>query len=145
MKYFLISALLIFTIPTYAAEINIDSFPSEQSFEVSHTQGKYVDILLEYKGTTLPKVEVIEQFAGFECEVIMVKRTALTTEGTGKYLVLVDWSPGADYSGCHIKITNPMTNLSSDISLYMSYWLLLGGSSPEYNTLHICANKLSVI
>ena len=58
---------------------------------------------------------VFENYAGFECEIIDVVKLA-----QGCWEIRVEWSPGADFSGCDIEVsTNSGKNYKA--FLFMDY------------------------
>ncbi len=64
-----------------------------------------------------PVAKVTSEYVGFECEVLKVEKKP----NSNCWEITVDWSPGADVSGCYISVEHP--SLSSDFSafLYMDY------------------------
>ena len=126
MKYFLTLIFTLFTFNCYGSvEIDLANNLEDRSFEVSNTRGEFVDITLQYQGLQLPIVEVIGQYAGFECSIKAIKRQRSirmpNNTLVGHYLILVEWSPGADSSGCEVEIKNPYTSHRAVVSLYMAY------------------------
>lgn len=80
--------------------------------DVANTQGQ---VILEYinwtDNTQNPVVAVIEEQNDFTCEVKEVKHMrsfeSPSYPSENIYHILVNWSPGADLSGCVIQIKHP--------------------------------------
>lgn len=74
-----------------------------------------------------PEVTVIDQFGSFECEIAGQVRKSMTPSETQSnrmnetYVITIDWFPGADYSGCHVEVKDPYSDLVYKALIYMSY------------------------
>lgn len=67
-----------------------------------------------------PTIQVSNEYAGFEC---FPKSVQLLTKGETYqcWQVEIDWSPGADVSGCEIKVAHPSWQKASQLYLHMNY------------------------
>ena len=126
MKSLLSLILLTASLQVFATvEIDLTQSFEDRSFEVSNTKGEFVDVAIQSDSFALPKVVVVGEYGGFECTVKSISRTKVTRAEDGtvstNFLVLLDWSPGNDQSGCQISVTHPSTGKQAILSLYMSY------------------------
>ena len=64
---------------------------------------------------TIFGARVLESYAGFECEV-----TDVTKLSQGCWEVRVEWSPGADFSGCDVEVSSSSGKVYHAF-LYMDY------------------------
>jgi hypothetical protein len=129
MKYFTLFTLLL-SFNSYAYYCGGKSINLNTTAEVSHDVIDFPNKVVfhfetESTGwdTTFPTVKV-ENHAGFECEVLSLKRVAAKYFQESKstkrcYKLAVVWGPGADYSGCMLQIQGD--NFSKEASLYMNY------------------------
>lgn len=71
-------------------------------------------------GMFVADVSVIESYGGFECQ---IESVSLDPEPLGyeTYKVRVTWKPGADTSGCVVRIRDPRTKERALIELFMNY------------------------
>jgi hypothetical protein len=73
----------------------------------------------------VPKIELIKEWSGFECD---YKQTLLLLAGfnptlglhTRTWEIQLTWKPGADLSGCIVKVSFPGM-LDSRAELFMNY------------------------
>ena len=72
-------------------------------------------LVREIGPTSIFSARVADSFAGFDCEVVDV-----TKLGQGCWEVRVEWSPGADYSGCDIEVSTSSGG-EYEALLYMDY------------------------
>jgi len=106
--------LLSFAVSTaYASCDNANLTVSEgQEKSIDVIGGNPTTIAFLSKSNSLV-AEVAQEFAGFECQVNKVERK------DGCQLVEVTWSPGADVSGCMLKLGTGKAQAS--VYLYMNY------------------------
>ena len=76
-------------------------------------------LLLPFKGK-LPIVELVEEFAGFQCQLRALETFNLQLEA-GCMMLEVYWQPGADYSGCVLEVIFPQLENLSSVELFMNY------------------------
>lgn len=94
-------------------------------YDVAGTEGL---VTLQYEiwtdDQTYPRIKVISEENGFECQVLSIKRTGfverVSMPAQITYQIAVQWSPGADLSGCNIHITHPDFK-STKVRLEMNY------------------------
>jgi hypothetical protein len=82
-----------------------------------------VKVVLETRESSTystPTLQVSNNYAGFEC---FPKSVQLLSKDTDYqcWLVEIDWSPGADVSGCEIKISHDSWEKSALVNLFMNY------------------------
>ena len=75
--------------------------------------------------TLAPDARVVASYGDFECQVrsIELEQSGLHHGFMMEdlYLVKVEWTPGADLSGCSLSITEPFSNRLYPVELYMSF------------------------
>jgi hypothetical protein len=71
----------------------------------------------------LPQIEVLNEYAGFECEPRSVKAkwTNDMLHRKGCFEAEIDWMPGGDWSGCTVQIHYPDSKEKTVIELFMRY------------------------
>ena len=114
--FFLISVL--FTISSWSCDtLSGQVLLNEKSKVEVDVYGYSVVRLLtrEVGPSDIFSARVIENFAGFECEVVDVVRVS-----QGCWEVRVEWSPGADFSGCDIEVSST-SGKSYEALLFMDY------------------------
>ena len=103
MKSFLALLILMISFTTFACENLGDRvlLKNNETVEVD-VYGKPVVKLLtrEVGPNEIFSARVLENHAGFECEVSDVVKL-----GQGCFEISVNWSPGADFSGCDVEVS----------------------------------------
>lgn len=124
MKYIvLILSLLTSSMAFAECETTRDQIALDKAQETSLDVAGYdvVKFVGEFSySKKMPTAEVTAEHAGFECEIVGAKRLkADYGSETVCWEISVDWSAGADLSGCELKISSEKE--SFDASLYMNY------------------------
>jgi len=106
----------------------VDLMPKQAvMFDVAGTPG-YVSLRFDVKGQDgfeKPQAKVIDQKNGFECEIdrmilLFSGYNAQTKLFNQQWEVRVNWSPGADLSGCEVEVTHSALPWAR-AELYMNY------------------------
>lgn len=92
-----------------------------------HKSGHIISLSLdtESKLDVEPKVKLIKQWSGFECE---HRQTLISFAGYNSstqtfkrtWEIQIDWIPGADFSGCIVKVEFPGM-AASEAEIFMNY------------------------
>lgn len=94
----------------------------------SNKDGSFVSLTLDtlsQDGKAEPKVTVVKQWSGFECE---HRQTLISFAGYNSstqtfkrtWEIQIDWRPGADLSACIVKVEFPGMK-ASEAEIFMNY------------------------
>lgn len=118
---------LAFAMPSYSNDArNFLLNGGEVSFDVKKNPMVLNAVFSSTRSNDFLQVEVIEEYAGFECDVKSVEKVDLmedpqTGEFSHFFQVRVTWNPGADLSGCYIEATNKAAEYKAKAHLFMNY------------------------
>ncbi len=90
--------------------------------------GNFVSLTLDTlttDGKAEPKVTIVKQWSGFECDykqtlISFAGYNANTQQFKRTWEIQIDWRPGADLSGCIVKVDFPGMK-SSTAEIFMNY------------------------
>jgi len=117
MKTFLTIVMLIFSVQGFTCESTGGQILLENGKKIELDVYGYSTIKFlarDVGPADYFHAEVTDNYVGFECE---IKDVTKLSEGCWE--VSVDWSPGADFSGCDIKISSNTKNYNA--FLFMNY------------------------
>lgn len=128
MKKVIASALLLSSVSAFAYNSEYSKLVPGKEILVDSAKKDVISLTLETKSKsdkTEPKYSLVKQWGNFECE---YKQTLLLHSGFDfekkiykkTWEVQVTWTPGADLSGCIVKVSFPGME-DSRASIFMNY------------------------
>ena len=104
MKNILFIMMLLISVPVLSCDTLADRvlLKSGERVELDVFGHSVVKLLAREVGpVNIFGARVLDNYAGFECEVVDVVKLA-----QGCWEVRVEWSPGADFSGCDVEVSS---------------------------------------
>lgn len=128
MKKVIASALLLSSVSAFAYNSEYSKLVPGKEILVDSAKKDVISLTLETKSKSdkaEPKYSLVKQWGNFECE---YKQTLLLHSGFDfekkiykkTWEVQVTWTPGADLSGCIVKVSFPGME-DSRASIFMNY------------------------
>lgn len=128
MKKMIASALLLSSLSAFAYNTEYSKLVPGKEILVDSAKKDVISLTLETKNKSdkaEPKYSLVKQWGNFECE---FKQTLLLHSGFDfqkkiykkTWEIQVTWTPGADLSGCIVKVTFPGME-ESRASIFMNY------------------------
>lgn len=128
MKKMIASALLLSSVSAFAYNTEYAKLTPGKEILVDVAKKDVISLTLETKskdGKAEPKYSLVKQWSNFECE---HKQTLLLYSGYDMekkiykktWEIQVTWTPGADLSGCIVKVSFPGMQ-DSRAELFMNY------------------------